>query len=164
MTFTNLPTGKKVSEVCLTSLLKPVGKKKSKPSSSAVSGSGVAGGRKGEPNKVKRQLLQQQRDNLKKKQLKKQQRLKGLEEEREKEKHKWQQFNYKANNKHLKGAVKKSIFASPESVSGRVGVGTCGLGGKPMTEFTQADKYKRGITGSSLTGAATHSRHAHRYK
>lgn len=44
------------------------------------------------------------------------------------------------------GAVmKKSIFASPESVSGRVGIGTCGIGGKPMTEFTSAEKWRKGV-------------------
>lgn len=29
-------------------------------------------------------------------------------------------------NKKMKGGQKKSIFASPDTVSGRVGVGTCG--------------------------------------
>lgn len=44
-----------------------------------------------------------------------------------------------------KGVVKKSIFASPDNVNGRVGIGTCGIGGKPMTEYTTADKWKKGV-------------------
>jgi len=39
---------------------------------------------------------------------------------------------------------KKSIFASPESVQGRVGIGTCGVSGKGMTEYSAADKWRKG--------------------
>lgn len=42
-----------------------------------------------------------------------------------------------------KGIPKKSIFASPDNVNGRVGIGTCGLGGKGMTEFPTAEKRKK---------------------
>ncbi|CAG2122213.1 unnamed protein product, partial [Medioppia subpectinata] len=57
-------------------------------------------------------------------------------------------------------------FASPESVSGRVGVGTCGVGGKPMTEFTHQEKWKKEKAGSSGMVSGAHSRlaHNHRYK
>ncbi|TNN81845.1 Survival of motor neuron-related-splicing factor 30 [Liparis tanakae] len=37
--------------------------------------------------------------------------------------------------------VKRSIFASPESVNGKVGVGTCGIADKPMTEYNDTSKY-----------------------
>ena len=37
--------------------------------------------------------------------------------------------------------VKKSIFASPESVNGKVGVGTCGIADKPMTQYNDTSKY-----------------------
>lgn len=39
--------------------------------------------------------------------------------------------------------VKKSIFASPDNVNGRVGIGTCGVAGKGMTEFQHAEKHKK---------------------
>lgn len=37
--------------------------------------------------------------------------------------------------------VKRSIFASPESVNGKVGVGTCGIADKPMTQYNDTSKY-----------------------
>lgn len=37
--------------------------------------------------------------------------------------------------KGKKGFTKKSIFASPDVTDGKVGVGTCGVGGQPMTKF-----------------------------
>jgi len=88
-----------------------------------------------------------QQEYLKKKKQKKQQRFKEMEEVREDEKNKWQQFNSKVNKKKksVKGYTKSSIFKTPEAWNGKVGVGTCGIGGKPMTSFTTADKWKRGI-------------------
>lgn len=83
-----------------------------------------------------------QKEYLKKKKQKKQQRLKDLEEEREGEKNKWLAFSVKSAKKA--GATPKSIFASPDTVNGRVGVGTCGVSGKPMTEYTAGEKWKRG--------------------
>lgn len=107
--FGNLPSGKgKVSEVCLVSLLKPVsGAKKKLKTDNNFSFGGVKHGlnfknQRSDSSsssqintKQKRLQIQQQRDYLKKKQLKKQGRLKELEEEREKEKTKWLQFNEK---------------------------------------------------------------------
>lgn len=85
-----------------------------------------------------------QKEYLKKKKQKKQQRFKELEEERETEKNKWLSFSAKSTKKA--GAAKgKSIFASPENVNGRVGIGTCGVSGKPMTEFTHGEKYRKGV-------------------
>ena len=46
--------------------------------------------------------------------------------------------------KKLKGVTKKSIFATPDAANGRVGIGTCGIGGKPMTEYTHAEKWRKG--------------------
>lgn len=81
---------------------------------------------------------------LKKKKQKKQQRFKELEEERESEKKKWLAFATKATKGKKTGIKPKSIFASPENVNGRVGIGTCGISGKPMTEFVTAEKWKKG--------------------
>lgn len=82
------------------------------------------------------------REYLKKKKQKKQQRFKQIEEERESEKNKWLNFH----NKSLKkpGVRGKSIFASPDNLTGRVGIGTCGISGKPMTEYTPGEKWKKG--------------------
>lgn len=80
---------------------------------------------------------------LKKKKLKKQQRFKELEEEREHDKNKWLNFSSKSTKKS--GSTKiKSIFASPESVNGRVGIGTCGISGNPMTKYSVGEKYRKG--------------------
>ncbi|XP_065157176.1 survival of motor neuron-related-splicing factor 30 [Atheta coriaria] len=96
-----------------------------------------------EAEKLKR-AKQNNKEVLKKKKIKKQQRFKELEEEREAEKNKWLAFNNKAVKAKKTGLNSKSIFASPESVNGRVGIGTCGISGKPMTEFSGAEKHKRG--------------------
>uniref|UniRef100_A0A4W5PA07 Survival of motor neuron-related-splicing factor 30 n=1 Tax=Hucho hucho TaxID=62062 RepID=A0A4W5PA07_9TELE len=82
-----------------------------------------------------------QREYKKKKAQKKVLRMKELEQEREDQKSKWQSFNNKAYNKNKKGQVKRSIFASPESVNGKVGVGTCGIADKPMTTYHDTSKY-----------------------
>lgn len=75
-------------------------------------------------NKRPKSARPNHKEYLKKKKLKKQARLAELEEEREKEKNKWLQFNTKANKKQL--IKQTSIFQSPESVTGRVGIGTIG--------------------------------------
>ncbi|CAH0564707.1 unnamed protein product [Brassicogethes aeneus] len=80
---------------------------------------------------------------LKKKKQKKQQRFKELEEEREGEKKKWLAFSNKAVKSKKGGLKTKSIFASPDSVNGRVGIGTCGISGKPMTDFATAEKWRK---------------------
>ncbi|XP_054152472.1 survival of motor neuron-related-splicing factor 30-like [Oppia nitens] len=154
---------RKISEVCLVSLLKPIGRKRSKLSTNTSSSTSFG------DNRQKRHALNDQKEYLKKKQQKKKERLKELEEEREKDKMKWQSFANKAYNKNMKGATKRSIFASPDSVSGRVGVGTCGLGGKPMTEFTHQEKWKKssgssGLMPGSVGSAASRLAHNHRYK
>lgn len=97
-----------------------------------------------EAEKMKKAKLHN-REYLKKKKLKKQQRFKELEEERESEKKKWLAFANKAVKNKKIGLKTKSIFASPDSVNGRVGIGTCGISGKPMTEFTTAEKWRKGV-------------------
>lgn len=96
-----------------------------------------------EAEKLKKGKLN--KEYLKKKKLKKQQRFKELEEEREVEKKKWLAFANKAIKTKKSGLQTKSIFASPDSVNGRVGIGTCGISGKPMTEFTAAEKWRKGV-------------------
>jgi len=90
----------------------------------------------------KRDLAAKQKEYLKEKKKKKLEKLKEMEEAREKEKNKWQNFSGKAFGK--KGFVKKSIFKSPVNADGRVGVGTCGISGQSMTEFSHAAKYRKG--------------------
>uniref|UniRef100_A0A2K6L027 Survival of motor neuron-related-splicing factor 30 n=1 Tax=Rhinopithecus bieti TaxID=61621 RepID=A0A2K6L027_RHIBE len=63
----------------------------------------------------KKEMIAQQCEYKKKKALKKAQRIKELGRERKDQKVKWQQFNNR---------VKRNIFASPESMTGKVGVGT----------------------------------------
>lgn len=92
-------------------------------------------------SKSKKEMIAEQREYKKKKAQKKVLRMKELEQEREEQKSKWQQFNNKAYSKNKKGQVKRSIFASPESVNGKVGVGTCGIADKPMTQYNDTSKY-----------------------
>lgn len=80
---------------------------------------------------------------MKKKKAKKQQRFKDLEEEREQDKNKWLNFSTK-NTKKSGQAKAKSIFASPDNVNGRVGIGTCGVSGKEMTKYSYGEKYRKG--------------------
>jgi len=90
----------------------------------------------------RKQALLKQKEYLKKRKQKKQARVQEQEQEREKDKKKWLNFS------HKKGLMnkKKSIFASPETVDGRVGIGTCGVSGKPMTEFSSGEKWRKGWT------------------
>lgn len=97
-----------------------------------------------ESEKLKRAKMNN-KEYLKKKKQKKQQRFKELEEERESEKKKWLAFTSKATKNKKSGLKAKSIFASPDTVNGRVGIGTCGISGKPMTEFATAEKWRKGV-------------------
>jgi len=93
-------------------------------------------------SKNRKELLAHQKEQKKEKKKKHLENLKALEAEREKEKNKWASFSNKAFGK--KGFVKKSIFKTPETGDGRVGVGTCGISGQKMTEFEAAKKYRKG--------------------
>ena len=93
-------------------------------------------------SKNRKELLAHQKEQKKEKKKKHLENLKALEAEREKEKNKWASFSSKAFGK--KGFVKKSIFKTPETGDGRVGVGTCGISGQKMTEFEAAKKYRKG--------------------
>ena len=93
-------------------------------------------------SKNRKEELAKQREYLKKKKAKKAERFKKLDEQREDEKSKWQNFSSKAFGK--RGFVKKSIFKTPENAQGRVGIGTCGVSGQKMTSFSSANKYRRG--------------------
>lgn len=55
---------------------------------------------------LRKELLAEQREYKKKKAQKKVQRMKELEQEREDQKSKWQQFNNKAYSKNKKGQVR----------------------------------------------------------
>lgn len=57
-------------------------------------------------------MIAQQREYKKKKALKKAQRIKELEQEREDQKVKWQQFNNRAYSKNKKGQVSKSLHCN----------------------------------------------------
>lgn len=89
----------------------------------------------------KRELEIKRKEYLKEKKRKKQEKMKDLVESKEKEKGKWLNFSHKAFGK--RGFVKKSIFKTPESSDGKVGVGTCGVSGQGMTDFNQATKYRK---------------------
>jgi len=100
-------------------------------------------GKSKDKNKLSREEQEKRREQRRKKLLKKQQRLKEIEEQREREKTNWQQF-MKGPSKgkgRLKGVIKKSIFASPEASTGKVGIGTCGIGGKGMTSYENPTQY-----------------------
>lgn len=95
------------------------------------------------PQNTNKRVRPNHKEYLKKKKLKKQARMEELEQEREVEKNKWLQFNNKASKKQM--TKTQSIFQSPDTVAGRVGVGTCGISGKEMTSFqtTRGDIHKK---------------------
>lgn len=98
-----------------------------------------------ESERNKRKLVEAQRQQAKKRKQRKHDRLKQIEEAHEADKAKWLAFSHKVRvTKKLKGITKKSIFATPDAANGRVGIGTCGIGGKPMTEYTHAEKWRKG--------------------
>ncbi|XP_055329919.1 survival of motor neuron-related-splicing factor 30-like [Paramacrobiotus metropolitanus] len=85
-------------------------------------------------SKNKRDQLKAQIEAKKKKRQKYNDKMKEIEEVREKEASKWKNFQTKTTRKQYAGVTKKSIFATSEQAQGRVGVGTCGISGKPMTK------------------------------
>jgi survival-of-motor-neuron-related-splicing factor 30 len=89
----------------------------------------------------KRELEIKRKEYLKEKKKKKQEKMATMVETKEKEKKQWQHFSGKAFGK--RGFVKKSIFKTPESSDGKVGVGTCGVSGQGMTDYNQAAKYRK---------------------
>lgn len=74
------------------------------------------------------ELLAKKKEKNRKKKAKLRERIKEQLDIAESEKQSWQSF---ANKKGLKGVSKKSIFASPCSVTGKVGVGTNGIADAP---------------------------------
>ncbi|PVD31943.1 hypothetical protein C0Q70_07369 [Pomacea canaliculata] len=124
------------TDVTQVGMLKPIEEDKKRVAESAS-------GPDAKKIKSKKDLMAEQREYKRKKSQKKAQRLKQLEEERESEKNKWLDFNAKVFSKTTKGKVKKSIFATPDSINGRVGVGTCGVSGRPMTAYQMQEKWKK---------------------
>ncbi|KAL8576036.1 hypothetical protein ACOMHN_052054 [Nucella lapillus] len=124
------------TDVSQVSLLKPMDEDRKR-------GAETVSGPDAKKIKSKKDIIAEQREYKRKKSQKKAQRLKQMEEERETEKNKWLDFNTKTFSKTSKGKVKKSIFATPDGVSGRVGVGTCGVSGKPMTAYQMQEKWKK---------------------
>jgi len=127
-------TGYNNSSICPVSQLKPIDQRLKR---------GATGDRVENAKKSKKDLMADQREYKRKKSQKKALRRAQLEEEHEQDKNKWLDFNIKTFSKTSKGKVKKSIFATPDSVGGKVGVGTCGSGGKPMTSYQHQEKWKK---------------------
>lgn len=79
------------------------------------------------------ELLARKREKNRKKKAKLREKIKEQLDTAESEKQTWQSF---ASKKGLKGITKKSIFASPCSVTGKVGVGTNGIADAPSVGAT----------------------------
>ncbi|XP_064381853.1 survival of motor neuron-related-splicing factor 30-like [Halichondria panicea] len=83
------------------------------------------------------------REYKKKKAAKKKEKMNEVEEFREHEKGRWKSFSQKSSKSRsgpLNAKQRKSIFAVPDSLEGKVGVGTCNVGGKGMTDFSSRTK------------------------
>jgi len=76
-----------------------------------------------------------------KKAAKKKDRLAAMDAAGERQKKSWQSFNTKVVKKKKAGVTSKSIFKTPQGNNGMVGVGTCGLGDRGMTESGEAARY-----------------------
>lgn len=85
------------------------------------------------------ELLAKKKEKNRKKKAKLREKMKEQLDVAESEKQSWQSF---ANKKGLKGVNKKSIFASPCSVTGKVGVGTNGIADAPSAESATTAKRK----------------------
>mgnify|MGYP000852557412 CR=1 FL=1 len=85
------------------------------------------------------ELLARKKEKNRKKKAKLRERVKEQLDVAESVKQSWQSF---ANKKGLKGVTKKSIFASPCSVTGKVGVGTNGIADAPSAAVTTLVKRK----------------------
>lgn len=79
------------------------------------------------------ELLAKKKEKNRKKKAKLREKHKVQLDIAESEKQSWQSF---ANKKGLKGVTRKSIFASPCSVTGKVGVGTNGIADTPAARTT----------------------------
>eukprot|EP00800_Vazella_pourtalesii_P021865 TRINITY_DN828_c0_g1_i1.p1 TRINITY_DN828_c0_g1~~TRINITY_DN828_c0_g1_i1.p1 ORF type:complete len:258 (+),score=47.29 TRINITY_DN828_c0_g1_i1:36-776(+) len=93
---------------------------------------------------LKRRQLADMKEYKKTKALKKEQKFKERDEASAKEIRKWQDFRSKTSKgKNLSAKQKSSIFSVPDAIEGKVGVGTCNIGGKPMTayEYPKTHKY-----------------------
>ena len=93
---------------------------------------------------LKRKRPGEMKEYKKNKALKKEQKFKERDEASAKELRKWQDFRSKTSKGKILSAKKKSsIFSVPDAIDGKVGVGTCNIGGKPMTayEYPKTHKY-----------------------
>lgn len=91
---------------------------------------------------VKARREELDKDKKKKKKIRKKNVAAELTTAKEEEKKNWLSF-MKGNKTITKTAAKKSIFASPDNFEGKIGIGTCGIGGKGMTEFKEQEKWKK---------------------
>lgn len=104
----------------------------------------------GEPIPTEKELTAAEKEAVreakKRRQEKKNNRLEEINKAIEGVKSNWTDFTSK--KKDSKGKTtwtekpKKSIFASPDANDGKVGVGTCGIGGKGMTDFSHRGKWQ----------------------
>lgn len=78
-----------------------------------------------------------EKEKRKQKALKRVQKLRQIEEQKEQEKHQWKDFNRKALAKSFRGVKKASIFSTTERSGSKVGIGNSG---KPMTHFHRQDR------------------------
>lgn len=85
------------------------------------------------------EILLKKKEKNRKKKAKMREKIKEQLDIAESEKQSWQSF---ANKRGLKGVTKKSIFASPCSVTGKVGVGTNGIADAPSAALTGVTKRK----------------------
>lgn len=106
--------------------------------------------------RLRREEQTKRRDYLKRKSEKKRERIDKIDKVCESEKNKWLQFKRKTIDKKKGGFAVAggksgtSIFASPKETRGRVGVGTCGISGRPMTDqVTLATPAQRGVYNTS---------------
>lgn len=88
----------------------------------SIGGQTISGGAKRPLSEA--ELLAKKREKNRKKKEKLRVKIKEQSATAESEKQSWQSFT---NKKGLKGITKKSIFASPYSLTGKVGVGTNGI-------------------------------------
>lgn len=91
--------------------------------------------------KAAREKLRIEIEKRRKKAAKKKDRLAAMDAAGERQKKSWKNFSTKMSKKKKIGVTKQSIFQTPKGNNGQVGVGTCGLGDRDMTENPDQARY-----------------------
>eukprot|EP01147_Barroeca_monosierra_P000254 gene254-3630_t len=125
-----------------------------RPKLSGTNGSGVTANASAEETRVvsesnkPRPSRDMEREQKRKKAKRKKEKDQQEQQVLEQQKNKWKNFAQQKSRKKGTGSGRQgaSIFATPDDPSGKVGIGTCGIGGRGMTDYQNRGKWKFNAT------------------